>query len=252
VDGVSRALAAAGRLDGAITQAHFEFGADRAAESEPRDVAGANRAAAIESRAQQGWLSTGVTVAKELGSAWLKDIPVAGPVISVISDGVKGGIGVGVTPDAVPTSAVPDLLSDLRDQDAAGNRLARDLLLAEAADLAGRYGEQDRPAVLDRPPGTSPSADSVAQDGLAASVERVYREYGSPTAQFLYGDARQAAFTGEWAGRGAPTESAWTRGDQLYYGSAAAPDPHLRSRTPDPRLLVDPGYDPVSDRRGGR
>jgi hypothetical protein len=251
-DGLAQALIAAGRLDGAMNQAHFEVGADRAAEGEPSDAAGATRAAAIDSRAQQGFWSTGVTTVKEVGAELLKQVPVAGPVLSVVADAVRGGIGVGVTPDVAAASAVPDLLSELRDADAAGNRVARDLLLAEAADLAGRYADEDRPAVLDRPPGTSPTADGSGQDELTASVERVYREEGLPTAQFLYGDARQSAFTGEWSGRGVPADSAWTRGDELYYGTDAAPEPVLRPRTADPRLLDDPAFDPIRQELTGR
>jgi hypothetical protein len=251
---VTRAMQHAGRLDGAIDQANFDYTADRTSE-EDAAAAAAHRAQTLDSRANQGALNTLAVVGKEALGLVPGGGALASAGISVATEMVKGVIGVETAPPPAPTPQTPQLLEDMRREDGTWATQQQNLILAQAMDSAGLFDDDSRPPILtydgdgdgviDDPRSNSENMSTLGPQ-LATELDRWGVEHAEPGTNGdvdpnAYLTGRGESFTGAWDGAGAPTESEWR--DDLYYGSPT-PDGGVITREPDPRKLDDPNWTP--------
>ena len=244
-ENVQIAMERAGRLDGAISQANFDFTADGASDRDDQAAAAA-RAAQIDARASQGALNTAAVFGRELAVAVIPGGTVIGPALSILTELGKGGIGMATLPDAAPSAELPQTLEDLRRADSQDAVLNRDMLIAGAMDTAGLFGN-DPPDILGA---ASPTSDSQPQDELGSQVrsglDRWATQNGAPGTSDApdpdtYTSARSSSFSGAFDGGDDPTDSNWA-GDgsgHMYYGES-----DQGVRTADPRRLDDPEFVP--------
>jgi hypothetical protein len=247
---VQMAMERAGRLDGAITQANFDYTLDTTA-AEDAQQAAVDRAATIDGRANQGALNTLAVVGRE-GLGYLPGGKVASTSLSILAEIAKGGVGMATLPDAPSSGQLAQNIEDLRSDDGPTAVLNRDMLLADAMNQAGLFGD-DPPAILtaDEDPKDgevdAPTSDSQRQDELGGAIQlgldRWAREHGAPGTQDApdlsrYTEARSTAFTAGYDGSGSSADSAWSDAvGPMYYG-----DSEQRYLTGDPRDLDDPEY----------
>lgn len=247
---VQMAMERAGRLDGAITQANFDYTLDTT-DAEDGQQAAAARAATIDARANQGALNTLAVIGKE-GLGFVPGGKAVSVSLSVLTEVAKGGIGMATLPDAAPSAQLPQSMEDLRRSDGQTAILNRDMLLANAMDRAGLFGN-DPPDILTADANhdgqvDAPTSDSQRQDDLGPAIQRGLdrwaTEHGAPGTQDApdparYTEARSSSFTGVYDGSGSTADSAWSgdRSGSMYYG-----DSDQRYTKGDPRRLDDPDY----------
>lgn len=233
---------AAGRLDGAITQANVDYLADTYRAGEAAALAESS-AGTTADRATQGSLNTLAVLGREV----VDTIPggrLFSSSLSVLTEAVKGGVGMATIPEAPAGNQAELQLEEVRRANAENVERDRDLMLLRAMDMAGVFGA-DRPPILDAPEPTSSSEhlDSLASDvdeGLARwAVERGAQDNPLVPDPSAYSEARSDAYHGWTDGTGSTTSSRWSGdgADGMYYG-----DTGQGRRTPDPRDLDDPDH----------
>jgi len=252
---LARAMQNAGRLDGAITQANFDYTADQSA-GKDAEAAAASRAEGIEARAKQGALNTLAVVGKEALGLVPGGGKLASAGISVATEMVKGLVGIDTLPPAPPQPQTPQTLEDMRREDGTWATQGQNLLLAQAMDSAGLFDDASRPAILtydgdgdgviDDPRSNSQNMSTLGP-ALATELDRWGTAHAADGTTGVvdpnaYLTGRGESFTGAWDGKGTPAESEW-HDDRLYYGEAT-PEGALIPREPDPRKLDDPSWTP--------
>jgi hypothetical protein len=146
---VNETLKQAGRLDGAITQADFDYTYD-VTDAKDKEAAAAHRAESMRNTAIKSGISVvttlfagGVTVATAGTGAVL-----VGPTVSVTNALVNGGANFAFMDDPAPTPELPGKRDELFRGDRSDYGARRDLLITSAAVNAGVVNPADLPPDL--------------------------------------------------------------------------------------------------------
>jgi hypothetical protein len=262
---VQEALHQAGALDGAITQANFDYTFDTVDGTDKEAVAAA-RAASLEHIAIKTGLgfaaavvSTGVGLATE-GAGLPAAVAITGAIVT-------GVAGVTVIDDPAPAADLPRTRDQLLHDDHASYTVRRDALVLQAALDAGVVD----PGSL--PPGTvsydanghatvvpvdmdDPQAQSNLRTGASTAVNSYEAAHRTATDsgdvdKLEYDNARGNIADGTWD-HSNPHDSRWS-GDERYrlaYGDNRSPnnrpyvpeDPY--NYPADPDRIDDPNYNP--------
>ncbi|MGQ0774737.1 MAG: putative alpha/beta hydrolase [Pseudonocardiales bacterium] len=264
---VNETLKQAGRLDGAITQANFDYTYDTV-EGEDQERAAAHRAESLRNKAITtgvGFATTLLAAGVTVGTAGTGAVLI-GPAVSVTSAAVNGGLGLALTDDPAPEAQLPGTKEELFRADRASYGVRRDYLITSAAINAGVIDPGQLPPSLTqqdpqgnivlRPPANLD--DSQSKQDLSTSAHSSINAYEAahrtPTDsgdvdQPSYDIERSNTATGTQDGDTPSGGSAWSN-DERARRAAYGDDPPERSPFPerpaDPRVLDDPNYDPIS------
>ncbi|MFC0108307.1 putative alpha/beta hydrolase [Kibdelosporangium aridum] len=146
---VNEALKQAGRLDGAITQANFDYTYD-VTDAKDKEAAAAHRAESMRNTA----IKTGISVAGTLVAAGVTigtagtGAVLIGPTVSVTNALVNGGANFAFMDDPAPAAELPGKRDELFRDDRSSYGSRRDLLITSAAINAGVIDPNDLPPGL--------------------------------------------------------------------------------------------------------
>jgi hypothetical protein len=247
---VTGALQTAGRLDGAITQANVESRLGDVADADARAKA-AYQASVLAEKADNQLRNVMVVAGREL----INEIPGVSSITAVGAEIAKGWNNYDATPPPGPTPELPHATAEITAEANRAQAVNRDVLIAGAMQDAGYFPSGQAPAILTAdanhdghvdPPQTS----SVHQDEVLRRVPTVLGERFPNVDADQFDDGRSQVYsvTGQLDGK-APDHSRWSGSDELYYGSPRPEDTPLGNREKDPRVLDDPGYDPLDRAR---
>jgi hypothetical protein len=257
---VQEALHEAGALDGAITQANFDYTFDRT-DAADKQAAAAARADSLHNTALKTGISFG-TVVVGTGVSVASGGTLS-PVVAITSAAIISGTNLAVQDDPAPAAALPTTRDQLLHADHEQYAVRRDYLVLQAAVDGGVVDPATLPASLVRADGTGhyalvPPDDldgsqakqdlRVASDGAVNGYEATHR---TPTDsgdvdKLEYDNARQNVADGTWD-HGNPRTSPWSghRAQDLGYGDNRRPGGIYPGYPDDPRRLDDPHYDPT-------
>ncbi|MCE7001607.1 hypothetical protein LWC34_01930 [Kibdelosporangium philippinense] len=146
---VNQALIEAGRLDGAVTQANFDYTFDVTKEAD-KEAAAAHRAESMRNTAIKSGISVATTLVAAgvtVGTAGTGAVLV-GPAVSLTNALVNGGANFAFMDDPAPQPQLPGKRDELFRQDRAEYVTRRDLLITSAALNAGVVDPADLPPGL--------------------------------------------------------------------------------------------------------
>jgi uncharacterized protein YukE len=253
---VQEALHQAGTLDGAVTQANFDYTFDHT-DAADKEAAAAARAASLHHIALKTGISLGTTI---IGTGvTLASGGTLGPVVGITSAVINAGATFAFADDPAPGADLPRTRDELLHADHEDYAVRRDYLVLQAAVDGGVVDPSTLPSgltttdasghVVLRPPGDLD--DSQVRSDLRVSSTQAINTYeaghrtpgdSGDVDELAYDNARGNVADGTWD-HDNPRNSPWS-GDHsrdLSYGDNKIP---FQGYPDDPRKLNDPNYNP--------